>query len=159
MEILIIRSTNIEHLDLVLNRVRSSFPDPKISILTHTHAMGWMRDVSIIPYGEKGDFSIFKIMKFRRLRFDLLILPFNNRTGAGYTNVIIFAFGIRAEMRMTCNKDGELKVIGYGYLLKRLIRAFFASIFGAIGMMVCALPASLILTLYGVRDDGGRKGV
>lgn len=160
MEILIIRSTKIEHLDLVLERVRRSFPYARIKILTHTHAITSMEareDISVVPYRGKGDFSIFRIKEFRGIEVDLVVVPFNNSSGAGYLNAIIFAFGIRAKKRMSCNRNGELREMGYGYLVKRIAVGMLASIFGAVGMVVFMLPVFLMVGLYGRRGYGYQR--
>lgn len=150
-DILIIRSTHLEHFDLVLKKVREIFGQVKVSILTHPHAARTLDDalVSIIPYEERGDFSVFKLKTLRNREdikrgFDLVVVPFNNETGTGYLNVILLAFGLRARLRMSCNVNGKLAKLGYGYLTKRLLVAIFTSLCAIIGT-VFALPLILFV--------------
>ena len=150
--ILIIRSTHLEHLDLVLKKVREVFGQARVSILTHLHAAKTLDEdlVSIIPYEERGDFSVFRIKALRSKGmpgrgFDLIVVPFNNESGSGYLNVILLAFGIKSNLRMSCNVDGQLRRIGYGYLIKRLLVAALSSTFAIIGTAIFALPTLFFL--------------
>jgi hypothetical protein len=115
------------------------------------------KDLSIIPYPYKGDFNIFKIKGFRKIKVDLLILPFNNESGAGYLNAIIFSFGIRAKRRISCNREGNFRLMGYGYLMKRLAVGAISSIFGIFGVVVFGLPVLLMISLYGIRRNGSKE--
>lgn len=154
-DVLIIRSTHLEHLDLVLKRVGEAFPQARICVLTHSHAresIGDKRGISVIPYEESGDFSIFKMASLQgreimKRGVDLVVLPFNNESGSGYLNVVLFAFGIKAPLRMSCTRSGQLERMGYGYLTRRLVVATLASLFAIVSTAICVLPTLFFIQL------------
>lgn len=162
MDVLIIKSTHLEHLDLVQKRIKERFLEATIYILAHQHGAKSLGgdQALIIPYKKKGDFSIFKLKVLRneeiiRRGFDLVVIPFSNESGAGYLSVISLAFGIKSKIRMSCNMDGRLKRIGYGYLVKRVLIATLISLFATIGTVILTLPILLFIGCRIKRSNGG----
>lgn len=122
--ILIIRSVSFQHLDGVLSQVKAKWPDSQVSLLTHSHgreAAGKTQGIDrVLVYPVKGDFSFRhagRILVEGR-RFDHLVIPFSNCSGAGFENVLAMAFRIPARTRWTLPLNGDFGLLRFSWWLR-----------------------------------------
>ncbi|MBI5187389.1 MAG: hypothetical protein HZA01_16910 [Nitrospinae bacterium] len=148
MNILIIRSTSIQHLALVIRRVSSLYPGARIDVLAHPHSVESVKQMSgvnsIITYPSASDFSPFAIGDFPRNSYPLVVVPVSNMSGAGYENVLLLALRFRKRQIVMCNKNGEVISLPLKKILERALWRF-ASIPLAVFAAVAIASANMIL--------------
>ncbi|MEK6591123.1 MAG: hypothetical protein AABZ11_10650 [Nitrospinota bacterium] len=150
MKILFIKSTSLQHLALSFEKVME-LPPPThsqdgcpalltkegggvvIDVLAHSHAFDSLKGFGfidkIIKYNSLSNFSPINIFRgyfrdIRRERYDMVVVPFNNISGAGYENVMAMAVCTGAGNIATCNKMGEVKLIPYKNALLKTMKGY-----------------------------------
>ncbi|MBF0486718.1 MAG: hypothetical protein HQK98_01025 [Nitrospirae bacterium] len=123
--ILVIRCTNLQHLDKVFKRLRAEFPDAKTTLLTHRHgaaqAASYTEAVVVYPYTK--NYGFFRGMKsLSEMNFDAVVIPVGNISGSGFLNVFLFTLTIKAALRFTCNSALELKPLPKRKIIALLFR-------------------------------------
>jgi hypothetical protein len=107
--------------------------DFTIDVLAHSHAFDSLKGFGfidkIIKYNFLSNFSPINIFRgyfrdIRRERYDMVVVPFNNISGAGYENVMAMAVCTGAENIATCNKMGEVKLIPYKNALLKTMKGY-----------------------------------
>ena len=149
-ELLIIRSVSFQQLDKNLPVIRASYPDHKISVLTHEHGVLLTRKykdvetVYIYPYREG---FLYKNKAFglqTDKNFDVVIIPVANITGAGFFNVLRFSLSIRANRRMICNVTSEMREVKPSAIRLIGIRNGMISVLSAVLTGITAIPLILL---------------
>ncbi|MBI5747635.1 MAG: hypothetical protein HZA00_00810 [Nitrospinae bacterium] len=183
MKILFIKSTSIQHLALSFEKVIERFTHNSqltthhliIDVLAHPHTVDSLKGFGfinhIISYNSTGNFSPFHVFRryvrnLRRIKYDMVVIPFNNLSGAGYENVMAVAVCTGARQIVTCNRTGDTKVLdinkallkvvmGYSYYPIAMLMTVVLSFSGIIGVL-------LVLTLkkgfsgQGVKESSGK---
>ncbi|MBI3582468.1 MAG: hypothetical protein HY096_00780 [Nitrospinae bacterium] len=185
MKILFIKSTSIQHLALSFERVMERFKcgvrnaecgitsKIQIDVLAHPHAVDSLKGFGfinrIIPYNSKGNFSplhIFRgyISNIRKEKYDMVIVPFNNMSGAGYENVMALAICTGAGHIVTCNRTGDTKALDIKKALLRVVRGYFyypLALLMTVALSVIVVIGIIGFTIYNLRpltdSIGGRK--
>jgi hypothetical protein len=138
MKILFIKSTSLQHLALSFEKVIERFTHHspltthhlKIDVLSHPHAIDSLKGFGfinrIITYNNRGNFSPFNISvkDIRKGGYDVVVVPFNNISGAGYENVMALAVCLGAKQIATCNRLGEIKAINIKKALLSAIKGY-----------------------------------
>jgi hypothetical protein len=150
MKILFIKSTSLQHLALVFEKVRElpplNPPTPPfkkggqggfeegrgvvIDVLAHSHALDSLKGFGfinrIITYNANGSFNPFyiSIKDIRKEGYDVVVVPFNNVSGAGYENVMALAICIGAGHIVTCNRTGYTESLNFKKALLRVIKGY-----------------------------------
>ena len=156
--ILVIRCTNLQHLDKVFEKLRCDFPGAKTALLTHRHgalAAGAYTDtVAVYPYTE--NYGYLRPMKsLNAMNFDAVIVPVGNISGSGFLNVFLFTLTIKAASRFTCNTALELKPLSKAKIIGLLLRnTLYAAAAGALtiaagAVLLAGWPVFTILTKGG----------
>lgn len=113
-ELLIIRSVSFQQLDMNLKEILSTYPEYKVTLLTHEHgvklAEKYKEIDEIVVYPYKNSFSYFRpVHELEGRLMDVVIIPVTNMTGAGFSNVLWFSLTIKARQRVICNLVSQLK--------------------------------------------------
>ena len=162
-KVLIVRSVSFQHLDWVLSEVKSLWPDSTLTLLTHAHgrqaALQTRGIDDVLIYGDSGDFSFWRIKKAvaGHGRYDQLIVPFSNCSGAGFGNVVAMAFRIQAGRRWLLPLKGKPLPLRWRWWLRT--PAVFVT--KTLSLMLTILAAPLLLAYLLVRivlDRLGRSG-
>lgn len=150
-EILIIRSVSFQQLDMTLHGVVASYPNSKISLLTHEHgvklAEKYRAITEIISYPYRQSFSFFRpVNTFRGRHFDCVIIPVTNITGAGFFNVLLFSLSLNTKQRVICNVVSQFREINS---VEIVLGGFRHVIFSAISLigagLVCLFAVPYLL--------------
>lgn len=151
MNILIIRSTSIQHLALVIRRVSSLYPGARIDVLAHSHSVESVKQMngvsSIIAYPSTRDFSPFIIGCLPLNNYHLVVVPVSNISGAGYENVLLLALRFRKKQVVLCNKNGEMISLPLKKILEKALW-LFASI--PLAVFAAAAIASANMIFFGI---------
>ena len=169
MKILFIKSTSIQHLALSFEKVRS-LPPPThpldgcpallikegrgvvIDVLAHPHTVDSLKGFGfinrIITYNHTGNFNPFNILvkDIRKEGYDVIVVPFNNLSGAGYENVMAVAVCTGARHIVTCNRTGDTKVLDVKKALLRVVKGY--SYYPIALLMTAVLSMIGILTIF-----------
>jgi len=127
--------------------------------LTHLHgrdaALGTPGIDEAVIYPGKGDFSFRRAGRkvTGRRRFDHLVIPFSNCSGAGFENVVAMAFRIRAEKRWTLPLNGRLKTLRFTWWLRfpallGMKAVSFAVTFAVLPFLLIYLLVQVILSKF-----------
>lgn len=136
--ILIIRSASFQQLDLNLKAICQKYKGSKIHILTHEHGVKLAEKYSVIDeiyvYPYKAGFkSKNKVKALKDKKFDIVIVPVTNLSGAGFFNVLKYALTIKTDKIVMCNVVSDLKEINkfsiYAMEAKNCLFKFIAIIF------------------------------
>lgn len=144
--LLIIRSVSLQQLDNTCKQVQAAFPGRAIDLLTHEHALEQCRKYAglrrVIAYDHLKDFSPLRPAgKLRGKRYDKVIVPFSNISGAGFLNVMLFALRLRPQRIFSCNLVGAVKPLTRGKILLRLFSGLSAWLPALVLFLLLALPA------------------
>ncbi len=142
--VLIIRSVSLQQLDNTCRQVQAAFPGSAIDLLTHEHALEQCLKYSglrrVIAYEYSKDFSPLRPAgNLRGKRYDKVIVPFSNISGAGFLKVMLFALRLRSKGIFSCNLPGTVKPLPRGRILLRL--------FSGLSVWPPALALFLLLAL------------
>ncbi|MBF0606458.1 MAG: hypothetical protein SFH39_06780 [Candidatus Magnetobacterium sp. LHC-1] len=152
--VLIIRSTGFQHLDRILGKLKDKYPQGEICLLTHRHGKPLAEkyaDIShVYVYPHTGAFSFLRAPyepkpELKNRAFDVVIVPVGNVTGAGFLNVFLFSFRLRAERRLICNISLEFKPLTRPALTVSLLKGL---VFTAIAGVITAIASLLFLILW-----------
>lgn len=128
-ELLIVRSVSFQQLDLNLPKIRSKFPNYNLNILTHAHGVKLaekyddINQIYIYDYKESFNFK-HKSKSLKDKKFDILIIPVSNITGAGFANVFSFALTIKSKKKYMCNLVSDIKYISNLNIITKVIINF-----------------------------------
>lgn len=150
--ILIIRSASFQQLDLNLKAICEKYKDSKIDILTHEHGVKLAEKYSVIdeiyvyPY-KSGFESKNKVAALKDKKFDVVIVPVTNLSGAGFFNVLKYALTIKTDKLVMCNVISDLREINkisiYNMEVKNCLFKFIAFIFTTI-FGILSLPLLMV---------------
>lgn len=148
MNILIIRSSSIQHLALVIRKVRMKFCGSRIDVLTHEHSMGSIKEMngieSILPYPSTRDFSPFSSQNNFQKTYDIVVIPTSNFSGFGYENVLLLALRYKKKQVILCNSSGELILLPLKTILTRVVQL---SIYIPIGILTAFAATTISIVL------------
>ncbi|WP_248929433.1 hypothetical protein [Paenibacillus hamazuiensis] len=153
-DLLIIRSASFQQLDKNLPLLMNAFPEHQFHMLTHEHGIQLARKYKvlerIITYPHKKSFSFWRqVPELKKEKFDSLIIPVSNLTGAGFLNVLLYSLTISAEQRYLCNLVGELKLISAGNIvgmgIKSIVFSFISVLITALAVVPLLLGLPLLL--------------
>jgi hypothetical protein len=152
-QVLLIRSASFQQLDRNLPELEKAFPNHEFNMLTHEHGVesarryGLLKHVYAYPYKESFDYCR-KPVGLPEERFDSVIVPVSNLTGAGFMNVLLFSLRIPARKRYLCNMASEIREItAFSILAQGAMDAVYkaAALLLTFALM---LPASLLLSPF-----------
>ncbi|OPJ55120.1 hypothetical protein [Clostridium oryzae] len=115
-ELLIIRSVSFQQLDLNFTAIKEKYTHCNISLLTHEHGVKLakkykdIKNIYVYPYKE-GFKAGNSVEELKQKKFDVVIVPVTNISGAGFFNVLKFSKMINANKRVMCNVVSELNEI------------------------------------------------
>ncbi len=115
-KVLIVRSAPIQQLDASLPKIRTTFENPSISILSHQHSVELLQKYHdlerIIPYPYKDSFDFKRKVSFDSgSRFDHAVVMVGNLSGSGFMNVLLFTLALPVKKIWICNLIGQLKIM------------------------------------------------
>jgi ADP-heptose:LPS heptosyltransferase len=144
-KLLIIRSVSFQQMDNNLQKIKATFPEHEIHILTHEHGKSLAekyKDIDkvwVYPY-RKG-FSIQrKVAELKQQAFDVVVIPVTNISGAGFSNVTLFSLTIPAKKRYLCNLVSKIRPLSTWKIITRWGRN---KIFGLIALAGTVVVAPL----------------
>ncbi|PKM82364.1 MAG: hypothetical protein CVU89_05010 [Firmicutes bacterium HGW-Firmicutes-14] len=156
-EVLIIRSVSFQQLDKNIKAIREKYRNCRISLLTHEHgvklAEKYKNIYRVYVYPYQGSFSYGKPVKELENRdFDTVIIPVTNISGAGFSNVCLFALTIKAKKYVICNMVSDLREISragvFAVVAKNAVISVLASLFTVlIGVVVLPILPLLLRSL------------
>ncbi|MBF0456974.1 MAG: hypothetical protein HQK99_03665 [Nitrospirae bacterium] len=160
--ILVIRCTDLQHLDKVFKKLRAEFPDAKLSLLTHRHgaaaAAAYTETVIVYPYTQS--YGFFRDMKtLNDMNFDTVVIPVGNVSGSGFLNVFLFTLTIKTGTRLMCNLPLELKPLSkskiIGLLLRNSLYTLASGVLAAVAgaVLLIGWPVFALLTRGGKSSD------
>lgn len=113
-KLIIIRSVSFQQLDLNLKAIKEKYPDHEISILTHEHGVKLaekykdIEKIYVYPY-KSGFQSGNKVKEIENVKFDVVIVPVANLSGAGFFNVLKYSLTFKTDKIVMCNLVSDLK--------------------------------------------------
>lgn len=153
--ILVIRCTNLQHLDKVFSKLRAEFPDAKTALLTHRHgalqAADYTETVIVYPYTENYGF-LRRLKPLNDMNFDAIVVPVGNVSGSGFLNVFLFTLTIKAASRFMCNLPLELKSLSrlkiIGLMLRNSLYTLASGVLSAVAgaILLIGWPVFTLLT-------------
>lgn len=161
--VLIIRSVSFQQLDKNIVGIATAFPSADFHLLTHSHGVRRARKYGelsgIVDYENPGNFSPFRFpAALEGERFDAVVVPVTNLSGAGFLNVFLLAARVRARRVYCCNLVSELRPLPRVKLLFQVARAGLFSLAALLltGVSVLAVPFLLVAGLLRRRRKWGR---
>ncbi|MCR3757815.1 hypothetical protein KYB31_02240 [Clostridium felsineum] len=156
--LLIIRSASFQQLDLNLKAIEEKYKGYEINILTHEHGVKLaekynnVKNIYVYPY--KGYFKKgYSIKEIENIKFDVIIVPVTNISGAGFFNVFKYALSINGDKIVMCNVVSNFKDIGdfslYIMEIKNVI--FKVAAFLITGILGIILIPTLLFKLKSIR--------
>jgi hypothetical protein len=153
--ILVIRCTNLQHLDKVFMKLKAEFPGARAALLTHRHgalqAEAYTETVVVYPYTENYGF-LRSLKSLDDMNFDAVVIPVGNISGSGFLNVFMFALTIKAASRFTCNLALALTPLSKTKIIALLLRnGIYTAISGALtiaagAVLLIGWPVFALLT-------------
>jgi|GEM_PF-305584 len=155
--VLIIRSVSFQQLDKNVVRVKEMFPGAEFYLLTHSHGVNRARKYEMLSdvfdYRSRKNFSFFFIpRRLKGERFDAVVVPVTNKTGAGFLNVFLLALrlkGIKPGKIYCCNLVSEVWHIPGRKIVFQAGRSFFFSaaalVLGFVSLPI--IPVLLLISL------------
>lgn len=155
---LIIRSVSFQQLDSNIKAIVQEFSGYEFHILTHSHGVHASKNYesvsNVIDYSSRKNFSVFHLPHGlppdKSGRYDAVIVPVTNKTGAGFLNVLLLALRIPTKQIYICNLVSDIRKISKGYIIRWLIRSclfrFVAAIL-SIPLFLVFIPGFLIFLL------------
>ena len=144
MNILVIRSTSIQHLALVVQSLKKEFPQADIEILTHEHSVSSVKAIkeisSVLPYPFSRDFSPFALPSRVEKDYPVVVVPASNISGSGFENVLLLALRMSKGKVVLCDKNGILKNFPKHEIIQRTLLFIL--------LIPLASLSSVILTLF-----------
>lgn len=141
--ILIIRSVSFQQLDKNLVQVKETFSGQEVSLYLLTHSHGVERGekygifTGVIDYESPGDFSFFHLPnQLKKEKFQAVIVPVSNQTGAGFLNVFALALRIRPREIYCCTPSSDIRLVPRKEIITRLLKAGFFSAAAAVFTLV-----------------------
>jgi len=167
---LIVRSASFQQLDQNLPKIMEAFPQYHFNLLTHEHGVKLAekyRDLNeIICYSFSESFSVFRREpKLNGVRYDAVIVPVSNLTGAGFLNVFFFSFSIKAKKRYICNMVSEVSPLRSSAVVGKGILSFLNNVSAGIvtvlsyPLLWLIVPRMLHRMTKGDRGGGGGADV
>ena len=154
--VLIIRSVSFQQLDRNVVRVIEMFPGSDFCLLTHSHGVNRARKYGMLSdvfdYRSRKNFSFFFIPRWLKgERFDAVVVPVTNKTGAGFLNVFLLALrlkGLRPPGRIyCCNLVSDIWHIPGRKIVFQAGRSLFFSAAALVPVLV-SLPIIPVLLLF-----------
>ncbi len=149
-DILIIRSVSYQQLDKALPVIRQTYPGNRIHLLTHEHgaaqgrAMPGIDEVHVYPY--RGGFNWrHPAPQLRGKLFDAVFIPVTNLTGAGFSNVMIYALTLKTGRRLMCNVRSELSERTTLHILGQTLQCHAYTALAACGTLLACIVALPVL--------------
>lgn len=135
--LLVIRSVSFQQLDVSLMSIKARFPGHQIDVLTHEH--GRLRAEkcpgvsAVVVYPSSGPFrrGLWRPAT-EGPRYDTVVVPVANASGAGFANVFDFARALAPARVHRCNLIGEVVELGPRTLRDMLRRDYACRAFGAV---------------------------
>ncbi|MBF0515909.1 MAG: hypothetical protein HQK97_02155 [Nitrospirae bacterium] len=157
--ILVIRCTNLQHLDKVFSKLRAEFPGAAITLLTHRHGAAAAADYtdSVVVYPYTENYGFFRSLKsLDSMNFDAIVVPVGNVSGSGFLNVFLFTLTIKAGARFMCNLPLELIPLSRLNIISLMLRNTVYT--AASGVMAAAAGAVLLIgwPVFTLLTKGGR---
>ena len=111
--LLTIRSASFQQLDNNFPLIRSHFPEHEIHLLTHEHGRKLAEKYAfvskVIVYPTAGNFSsAVHLPELKGDKYDDVLVPVTNLSGAGFANVFAFALSLSAGSVHQCNLIGKI---------------------------------------------------
>ncbi len=115
-EVLLFRSTRMKQMNHVTDALRHAFPNSRIAVLTQTSALGEVKQNprvnEAIPYGD----AHFNARTFpggiaedlQRRGFDLGVIPYNNISGNGYSEIKAIGRRLGVKKLIAVNIEGKI---------------------------------------------------
>ncbi|URZ00931.1 hypothetical protein [Clostridium felsineum] len=128
-KLLIVRSASFQQLDLNLKAIEEKYKGYEISMLTHEHGVKLaekyndIKNIYVYRYKEsfkKGN----SVKEIENIKFDVIIVPVTNISGAGFFNVFKYALSINGDKIVMCNVVSELKDVSVSSLYVMRISNF-----------------------------------
>ncbi|AAK80128.1 hypothetical protein BJV85_001710 [Clostridium acetobutylicum] len=146
-KLLIVRSASFQQLDLNLKAIEKKYKDYEIDILTHEHGVKLaekynnIHNIYVYPYKEsfkKGN----KVKEIENIKFDVVIVPVTNISGAGFFNVFKYALSINSDKIIMCNVISEFKdrdrlsiyIMELSSFVFKILSGFFTCLFGIVSV-------------------------
>ncbi|NLM97164.1 MAG: glycosyltransferase family 9 protein [Halanaerobiaceae bacterium] len=148
-ELLIIRSVSFQQLDKNIVAIKEEFKDYNINLLTHEHGVKlaekykWIKNIYTYPYKDSFKYRN-KVNELKDKRFEIVIIPVTNITGAGFLNVLNYSLSIKARKRIICNVVSELKEVNIPQILFMNMKSILISVVS----LICTFISSLIIGLF-----------
>jgi hypothetical protein len=148
---------SFQQLDKNMIRVKEMFPGAEFCLLTHSHGVnraGKYEMLSdVFDYRNRENFSFFFIPReLKGERFDAVVVPVTNKTGAGFLNVFLLALrlkGLRPGTIYCCNLVSDIWPIPGRKIIFQAGRSFFFSaaalVLGFVSILI--LPFLLLSSL------------
>ncbi|MEO5359109.1 MAG: hypothetical protein H7843_01535 [Nitrospirota bacterium] len=159
--ILVIRCTNLQHLDKVFSKLRTEFPGAKTALLTHRHgalqAADYTDTVIVYPYTENYGY-LRRVKSLNDMNFDAIVVPVGNVSGSGFLNVFLFTLTIKARSRFMCNLPLELKPMSRVKIIGLMLRNSLYTLASAV--LSAAAGAILLIgwPVFAMLTKGRKKG-
>lgn len=151
-EILIIRSVSFQQLDLNLPAIKKAYPDCQISLLTHEHGVKLAKkykdiaNIYVYPYKsgfKKGN----KVPDLADKKFEAVIVPATNLSGAGFDNVLAYAATISSQEIVLCSVTSKLQPITRQKIKALRIRNSLFQCFAVLLSAVVFVPVLIVMNI------------
>lgn len=153
-ELLIVRSAPFQQLDSNMAAINQAFPNHRISILTHEHGISlaskYKSVAQVYVYPHTGGFAFRKaVPELKDKRFEAVVVPVTNITGAGFLNVLLFSLTLKAKRRFVCNLVSDIRETSSAKIVGIACRnaAFSACAYALTGVAAVVLLPLLPLRL------------
>jgi hypothetical protein len=151
-KLLIIRSASMQQLDKNLTEIKQKYPSYEIHMLTHEHSIKLVekyesiKKIYIYPY--KEGFSIKrKVLELKNERFDIILIPVTNISGAGFFNVLHFSLGLKATKRIICNLVSDMWEVKRRQIYWMKVKSILMSSISFLSSIVVGLFIIILLPL------------
>lgn len=136
-------------------RIKEMFTGSEFALLTHSHGVnraGKYEMLSdVFDYRNRKNFSFFFIpRRLKRERFDVVVVPVTNKTGAGFLNVFLLALRLKGSGTVyCCNLVSDVwPVPGRKIVFQALRSLFFSAAAVVLGFIsILILPVLLLSSL------------
>ncbi len=156
-KILIIRSINMQQLDNLMETLYTEYPEDEFYLLTHPHAKErckkYKRLTYIYDYESRKKFNFFHIPKIlKKQKFDILIIPVTNISGAGFLNVFMMSLRIKSKTRFIYNLKSEKQKIRAIDILYKFGKTSVFSIFASVSTLILSPFVIIYLIISKIKN-------
>ncbi|MED4601249.1 hypothetical protein P9314_11085 [Paenibacillus validus] len=149
---LIIRSASFQQLDKNFPAIEEALPDHRFQMLTHEHGVKLAEKYKLLSkiyvYPYKQSFSFWRpVQEFKDQKFDCVIVPVSNLTGAGFLNVLLFSLTINAKKRYICNLISDLRPVSMVSIIGMGARSLLISAISVLVTVLLAVPLTIGLPM------------